>query len=94
MALAAATPALRPANPHFCSGPCSKRPGWSLAALQGALLSRYHRAKGPKAKLAEVISRSRAILGLPADWRIGIVPSAPSSRTGMAWAVPGRTPTM
>jgi len=90
MALAAATPALRPANPHFCSGPCSKRPGWSLAALQGALLSRYHRAKGPKAKLAEVISRSRAILGLPADWRIGIVPASDTGAMEMAmWSMLG-----
>ena len=90
MALAAATPALRPANPHFCSGPCSKRPGWSLAALQGALLSRYHRAKGPKARLADVIARSRAILGLPADWRLGIVPASDTGAMELAlWSLLG-----
>jgi phosphoserine aminotransferase len=92
MALATA-PALRPANPHFCSGPCSKRPGWSLEALQGALLSRYHRAKGPKAKLTEVIERSRAILGLPADWRIGIVPASDTGAVELAlWSLLGARP--
>src|SRR5215472_4489956 len=90
MALAAAAPALRPANPHFCSGLCSKRPGWSLAALQGALLSRYHRAKGPKARLADVIARSRAILGLPADWRLGIVPASDTGAMELAlWSLLG-----
>ena len=59
MALAVARPDMRPANPHFSSGPCAKRPGWSLAALEGALLGRSHRAKEPKARLAEVIERSR-----------------------------------
>ena len=58
-------PTERPANPRFSSGPCAKRPGWTLEALSGALLGRSHRAKDPKARLAEVIERSRAILGLP-----------------------------
>lgn len=92
MALAAA-PALRPANPHFCSGPCSKRPGWSLEALQGALLGRYHRANGPKAKLTEVIERSRTILGLPADWRLGIVPASDTGAVELAlWSLLGARP--
>ncbi|OZB38449.1 MAG: phosphoserine aminotransferase [Acidiphilium sp. 34-60-192] len=69
-------PAIRPANPHFSSGPCAKRPGFTLEALQGALLGRSHRASKPKAKLAEIITRSRDILGLPADWRLAIVPAS------------------
>ena len=71
-----AKPGIRPANPRFSSGPCAKRPGWTLEALSGALLGRSHRAKEPKAKLAEVIERSKAILGMPADWRLGIVPAS------------------
>jgi phosphoserine aminotransferase len=72
----AAKPELRPANPQFSSGPCAKRPGWSLAALEGAHLGRSHRAKAPKAALAEVIERSRSILGLPEGWRLGIMPGS------------------
>jgi len=72
----AAKPDLRPKNPQFSSGPCAKRPGWSLQALQAAQLGRSHRAKAPKAALAEVITRSRDILGLPADWKLGIVPGS------------------
>ena len=60
-------PTLRPGNPNFGSGPTAKRPGWSLAALEGALLGRSHRASAPKARLAEVIERSRALLGIPAE---------------------------
>ncbi len=75
MALAA-KPDTRPANPQFSSGPCAKRPGWSLAALDGAYLGRSHRAKAPKAALAEIITRSRAILGMPADWKLGIMPGS------------------
>src|SRR5271154_6556404 len=89
MALAAA-PALRPVHRSFCSGPCTKRPGYSLEALNGALLGRYHRAKQPKAKLAEVIDRSRAILGMPADWRLGIVPASDTGAVEMAlWSLLG-----
>jgi phosphoserine aminotransferase len=72
----AGKPDLRPNNPQFSSGPCAKRPGWSLDALQGAQLGRSHRAKAPKAALAEVIDRSRALLGLPADWKLGIMPGS------------------
>ena len=72
----ASKPDLRPKNPQFSSGPCAKRPGWSLQAMQAAQLGRSHRAKMPKAALAEVITRSRDILGLPADWRLGIVPAS------------------
>ena len=63
-ALADTRPALRPNNPDFSSGPCAKRPGWSLAALDTGALGRSHRAAGPKARLREVIDRSRAVLGL------------------------------
>jgi phosphoserine aminotransferase len=68
----AAQPELRPACPLFSSGPCAKRPGWTLSALEGAYLGRSHRAPAPKAALAEVIARSRDVLGLPADWKLGI----------------------
>ncbi len=86
-------PAIRPANPDFSSGPCAKRPGFSLAALDGAALGRSHRAKGPKAKLAEVIDRSRAILGMPADWRLGIVPASDTGAVEMAlWSLLGPRP--
>jgi phosphoserine aminotransferase len=72
----ATKPDTRPQSPLFSSGPCAKRPGWSLEALNGAYLGRSHRAKAPKAALAEVIERSRAILGMPADWQLGIVPGS------------------
>ena len=75
MALAS-KPDIRPHNPLFSSGPCAKRPGWSLDALKGAQLGRSHRAKNPKAAIAEVISRSAALLGLPADWQLGILPGS------------------
>ncbi len=86
-------PALRPANPQFSSGPCAKRPGWSLGALEGALLGRSHRAKEPKARLAEVIERSKAVLGMPADWRLGIVPASDTGAVEMAlWSLLGPLP--
>ena len=69
-------PNTRPKNPSFSSGPCAKRPGWTPDSLGGAHLGRSHRAKAPKAALAEVIARSRAILGLPADWHLGIMPGS------------------
>ena len=86
-------PVARPANPDFSSGPCAKRPGFSLAALTGAILGRSHRAKGPKAKLAEVIDRSRAVLGMPAGWRLGIVPASDTGAVEMAlWSLLGPRP--
>ncbi len=90
MANATRKPGLRPANPAFSSGPCAKRPGWSLAALEPALLGRSHRAKDPKARLAEVIDRSKAVLGMPADWRLGIVPASDTGAVEMAlWSMLG-----
>jgi phosphoserine aminotransferase len=86
----ATRPDLRPANPNFSSGPCAKRPGYSLDALAGALLGRSHRAAAPKARLVEVIQRSRAILGIPADWRLGIVPASDTGAVEMAlWSLLG-----
>ncbi|MDE1882923.1 MAG: phosphoserine transaminase [Rhodospirillales bacterium] len=89
----AAKPAVRPQNPNFSSGPCSKRPGFSLAALEGALLGRSHRAKEPKARIAEVISRSKSILGMPEGWRLGIVPASDTGAVEMAlWSLLGARP--
>ena len=86
-------PDLRPANANFSSGPCAKRPGFSLDALSGALLGRSHRAGGPKARLAEVIERSRAILHMPTDWRLGIVPASDTGAMEMAlWSLLGPRP--
>jgi phosphoserine aminotransferase len=83
-------PDKRPANPNFSSGPCAKRPGFSLDALSGALLGRSHRAPVLKARLAEVITRSRAILGIPPDWRVGIVPASDTGAVEMAlWSLLG-----
>ncbi|RMD60900.1 MAG: phosphoserine transaminase [Alphaproteobacteria bacterium] len=85
-----APPAGRPHDPRFSSGPCTKRPGWTLSVLDGAWLGRSHRAAGGKAKLAEVIARSRAILGLPADYRLGIVPASDTGAVEMAlWSLLG-----
>ena len=66
-------PTQRPANPCFGSGPTAKRPGWSVAALERALVGRSHRSAAGKERLTEVLARSRALLGLPDDYRIGIV---------------------
>ncbi len=89
----AAKPALRPQNPNFSSGPCTKRPGFSLAALQGALLGRSHRAKEPKARIAEVISLSKQVLGMPEGWRLGIVPASDTGAVEMAlWSLLGARP--
>ncbi len=86
-------PHTRPADPNFASGPCAKRPGWSLAALEGALLGRSHRAVEGKAKLAEVIERSRALLGIPPGWRLGIVPASDTGAVELAlWSLLGERP--
>ncbi len=80
----------RPSNPHFSSGPCAKRPGWTEAALAGAMLGRSHRAGPAKAKLAEIIARSKSILGLPEDYRLGIVPASDTGAVEMAlWSLLG-----
>jgi len=83
-------PPVRPANPLFSSGPCAKRPGWSLGALDQALLGRSHRSKAGKSKLAEVIDRSRDVLGIPDTHRIAIVPGSDTGAVEMAmWSLLG-----
>ncbi|MAG32787.1 MAG: phosphoserine transaminase [Deltaproteobacteria bacterium] len=83
-------PSERPARPHFSSGPCAKRPGWRTGALDGALVGRSHRAGPAKARIQEVSDRSRAILGLPADWRLGLVPASDTGAVEMAlWSLLG-----
>ncbi len=85
-----AVPDVRPANPCFSSGPCAKRPGFSVEALTNAALGRSHRATEPKARLTDVITRSRAILGIPDDWRLGIVPASDTGAVEMAlWSLLG-----
>jgi phosphoserine aminotransferase len=85
-----AMPELRPANPNFSSGPCAKRPGYSLQALNKAVLGRSHRSKPGKARLAEAIDKTRAILGVPDDYRIGIVPASDTGAYEMAmWTMLG-----
>lgn len=83
-------PTLKPARPFFSSGPCAKRPGWSLAALDTASLGRSHRAPECRARLKAVIDRSKALLGLPAGWRLGIVPASDTGAVEMIlWALAG-----
>lgn len=83
-------PDKRPANPYFSSGPCAKRPGWRVSVLSQASLGRSHRAKNPKSKLLSVIEKSREILGIPNDYRIGIVPASDTGAVEMAlWSLLG-----
>ena len=85
-----AKPEVRPANPNFSSGPCAKRPGYSLQALENAVLGRSHRSKPGKARLAEAIDKTRAILGVPDEYRIGIVPASDTGAYEMAmWTMLG-----
>jgi phosphoserine aminotransferase len=88
-----AMPGVRPACPHFSSGPCAKRPGWSLQALTDAVLGRSHRSKIGKAKLKRAIDLTREILEVPADYRIGIVPASDTGAVEMAlWSLLGGRP--
>ena len=86
-------PAVRPRVPHFSSGPCAKRPGWSLQNLSRAFLGRSHRAKAGKAKLKYAIDLTREVLQVPADYRIGIVPASDTGAVEMAlWSLLGARP--
>ena len=86
-------PSVRPRVPHFSSGPCAKRPGWSLQALTDAALGRSHRAKLGKAKLKRAIDLTREVLQVPADYRIGIVPASDTGAVEMAlWSLLGARP--
>ncbi len=88
-----AMPGVRPLVPHFSSGPCAKRPGWSLTALTDALLGRSHRSRIGKAKLKRAIERTREVLGVPADYLIGIVPASDTGAVEMAlWSLLGARP--
>lgn len=88
-----AKPALRPNMPHFSSGPCAKRPGWTPENLKDAALGRSHRAKIGKAKLKLAIDLTREILEVPADYRIGIVPASDTGAVEMAlWSLLGARP--
>ena len=83
-------PTRRPTNPNFSSGPCAKRPGYSLDNLRGAPLGRSHRAKPGKARLKLAIDLSREILEMPSDWRLGIVPASDTGAVEMAlWSMLG-----
>src|SRR6202048_1523050 len=83
-------PNRRPGNPCFSSGPCAKRPGWSPAVLSGALLGRSHRSKPGLARLTAILERSRAVLGMPADYRLGIVAGSDTGAVELAlWSLLG-----
>ena len=90
---AATKPLVRPADPRFSSGPTKKRPGWTLSALENAALGRSHRSKIGKGKLKEAIDRTRALLEVPADFRIAIVPASDTGAVEMAmWSMLGERP--
>ena len=84
-------PEQKPNRPFFSSGPCSKRPGWSPNSLEGALVGRSHRSKGAKARIKEVIDRSKSILGIPDDYICVIVPASDTGALEMAlWNLLGQ----
>ena len=91
--MTATKPGVRPAIPHFSSGPCAKRPGWSLQNLTDAVLGRSHRSKIGKAKLKRAIDLTREVLEVPAGYRIGIVPASDTGAVEMAlWSLLGARP--
>jgi phosphoserine aminotransferase len=86
-------PSRAPERPHFSSGPCAKRPGWSVTALEAALVGRSHRSGPAKARIAEVIERSRSLLGIPDDYRLALVPASDTGAIEMAmWSLLGPRP--
>jgi phosphoserine aminotransferase len=90
---ASTKPAVKPASPHFSSGPCAKRPGWTLQALEKAFLGRSHRAKDGKARLKLAIDKTKVLLGLPAGFHCAIVPASDTGAYEMAmWTMLGQRP--
>ncbi|HEX5998600.1 MAG TPA: phosphoserine transaminase [Hyphomicrobiaceae bacterium] len=88
--MATSKPAQKPANINFSSGPCAKRPGWSLEALSNAFLGRSHRAKEGKARLKRAIEETKAMLGLPAGYVCAVVPASDTGAFEMAmWTMLG-----
>lgn len=86
-------PTAKPRVPNFSSGPCAKRPGWSVSSLKNAFVGRSHRSVAGKARLADAIDRSKKILGVPADYRLGIVPASDTGAVEMAmWSLLGQRP--
>jgi phosphoserine aminotransferase len=91
--MASTMPTVRPVVPHFSSGPCAKRPGWSVQNLSGAFVGRSHRSKPGKARLKRAIDLTRDLLQVPADYRIGIVPASDTGALEMAlWSLLGARP--
>jgi len=91
--MTSAMPSMRPVVPHFSSGPCAKRPGWSVQSLSGAFVGRSHRSKPGKAKLRRAIDLTREVLQVPTDYRIGIVPASDTGAIEMAlWSLLGPQP--
>jgi phosphoserine aminotransferase len=91
--MTSAKPAKRPSVPHFSSGPCAKRPAWSVSALAHAVVGRSHRSKLGKAKLKRAIDLTREVLEVPASYRIGIVPGSDTGAVEMAlWSLLGVRP--
>ena len=83
-------PAVKPANPNFSSGPCAKRPGWTVDVLANALVGRSHRSKPGKARIQRAIDLTRELLQVPADYLIGIVPASDTGAVEMAmWSMLG-----
>jgi phosphoserine aminotransferase len=86
-------PTVKPADPRFSSGPCKKYPGWDISHLNTEFLGRSHRAKLPKQRLRDAIERSHQLLGLPADWKLGIVPGSDTGAFEIAlWSLLGSRP--
>ena len=84
-------PAVRPANPHFSSGPCAKRPGWTVDILKHAVLGRSHRSRDGKARLKLAVEKTKALLNVPDDYHCGIVPASDTGAFEMAmWSMLGQ----
>lgn len=86
-------PSVRPADPRFSSGPCKKHPGWNSKSFSTQHLGFSHRAPAHKARIREVIDRQAALLQLPEDWRLGLVPASDTGAFEMAmWSLLGARP--